>query len=402
MLSEQARSWMVRTVVGETAEKQLTAQPEKPTFISGRLTLLYLYVNMEDDWNEAAKEQERQLTDKVKNLTVTRTSNSASQPPAAPAQPPEPEDKEAPVLADISLINKLLHSKGLVTSAHDIEVQRKDPTSPLYSAKSFEELHLKPNLLKGLYNMGFNKPSKIQETALPLLLADPPENMIAQSQSGTGKTAAFVLAMLSRVNPSEPHPQVLCLSPTFDLAKQTGSVLEKMAHFSPEIKMAYALKEHKVAGRSSDHIIIGTAGTVLDWILKKRAFDPKKIKLFVLDEADVMIAQQGQQDQTVRIQKTLAPSCQMCLFSATYDDDVIKFADQLIKEPNKIALKRAEETLDNIKQFYVECSGEDGKFQALSNLYGCISIGQAMVFCNSRASAGDLAGKMSKKAIQWP
>lgn len=93
--------------------------------------------------------------------------------PAAPAQPPEPEDKEAPVLADISLINKLLHSKGLVTSAHDIEVQRKDPTSPLYSAKSFEELHLKPNLLKGLYNMGFNKPSKIQETALPLLLADP-------------------------------------------------------------------------------------------------------------------------------------------------------------------------------------------------------------------------------------
>ena len=73
--------------------------------------------------------------------------------------------------------------------------------------------------------------------------------MIAQSQSGTGKTAAFVLAMLSRVNPSEPHPQVLCLSPTFDLAKQTGSVLEKMAHFSPEIKMAYALKEHK--GRES-------------------------------------------------------------------------------------------------------------------------------------------------------
>ena len=95
--------------------------------------------------------------------------------PAPPAQPPEPDDKNASALAfaEISLINKLLHSKGLVNSIHDIEVQRKDPTSPLYSAKSFEELHLKPNLLKGLYSMGFNKPSKIQETTLPLLLADP-------------------------------------------------------------------------------------------------------------------------------------------------------------------------------------------------------------------------------------
>lgn len=93
--------------------------------------------------------------------------------PAPPAQPPEPDDKDASALAEISLINKLLHSKGLVNSINDIEVQRKDPTSPLYSAKSFEELHLKPNLLKGLYSMGFNKPSKIQETTLPLLLADP-------------------------------------------------------------------------------------------------------------------------------------------------------------------------------------------------------------------------------------
>lgn len=90
-----------------------------------------------------------------------------------PPQPPEPEDKEAAAPAEISLINKLLHSKGLVTNAHDIEVMRKDPTSPLYSAKSFEQLRLKPNLLKGLYGMGFNKPSKIQESALPLLLADP-------------------------------------------------------------------------------------------------------------------------------------------------------------------------------------------------------------------------------------
>ena len=89
-----------------------------------------------------------------------------------------------------------------------MEIQRKDPKSPLYSVKSFEALNLKPQLLKGVYGMGFNAPSKIQETALPTLLADPPQNMIAQSQSGTGKTAAFVLAMLSRVDVSKSHPQV--------------------------------------------------------------------------------------------------------------------------------------------------------------------------------------------------
>ena len=101
--------------------------------------------------------------------------------------------------AERSLLQKVIR-KSLVENKNDLEIQRKDPNCPLYSVKSFEELNLQPNLLKGVYAMGFNAPSKIQETALPTLLADPPQNMIAQSQSGTGKTAAFVLAMLSRVN----------------------------------------------------------------------------------------------------------------------------------------------------------------------------------------------------------
>lgn len=128
--------------------------------------------------------------------------------------------------AEASLLQKIIR-KGLVESKTDLEIQRKDPNSPLYSVKSFDALHLyvdviiscmttqsryfncrKPNLLKGVYEMGFNAPSKIQETALPTLLADPPQNLIAQSQSGTGKTAAFVLAMLSRVKPELRYPQV--------------------------------------------------------------------------------------------------------------------------------------------------------------------------------------------------
>lgn len=109
--------------------------------------------------------------------------------------------------ADASLLKKLLRSR-LEDYESTIEVERKNPESPLYSVKRFEDLNLRPELLKGLYAMGFTKPSKIQETALPALLNDPPQNLIAQSQSGTGKTAAFSLAMLSRVDLNQEFPQV--------------------------------------------------------------------------------------------------------------------------------------------------------------------------------------------------
>lgn len=153
--------------------------------------------------------------------------------------------------------------------------------------------------------MGFNAPSKIQETALPTLLADPPQNMIAQSQSGTGKTAAFVLAMLSRVDTSKDYPQVLCLSPTYELAIQTGEVAAKMAQFCPEIKIRFAVRGEEIGrnAKLSDHIIIGTPGKLMDWGIKFKVFDLKKIRVFVLDEADVMIATQGHQDQCIRIHK---------------------------------------------------------------------------------------------------
>ncbi|PNJ75274.1 DDX25 isoform 10, partial [Pongo abelii] len=128
----------------------------------------------------------------------------------------EDDEEDVVDLAANSLLNKLIR-QSLVESSHRVEVLQKDPSSPLYSVKTFEELRLKEELLKGIYAMGFNRPSKIQEMALPMMLAHPPQNLIAQSQSGTGKTAAFVLAMLSRVNALELFPQCLCLAPTYEL-----------------------------------------------------------------------------------------------------------------------------------------------------------------------------------------
>lgn len=287
-------------------------------------------------------------------------------------------------------------------NTNQVEVLQRDPNSPLYSVKSFEELRLKPQLLQGVYAMGFNRPSKIQENALPMMLAEPPQNLIAQSQSGTGKTAAFVLAMLSRVEPAEKYPQCLCLSPTYELALQTGKVIEQMGKFHPELKLAYAVRGNKLerGQKISEHIVIGTPGTVLDWCAKLKFIDPKKIKVFVLDEADVMIATQGHQDQSIRIQRMLPRNCQMLLFSATFEDSVWKFAQKVVPDPNIIKLKREEETLDTIKQYYVLCNNRDEKFQALCNLYGAITIAQAMIFCHTRKTASWLAAELSKEGHQ--
>uniref|UniRef100_A0A2K6ACG4 RNA helicase n=1 Tax=Mandrillus leucophaeus TaxID=9568 RepID=A0A2K6ACG4_MANLE len=297
-----------------------------------------------------------------------------------------------------SLLNKLIRS-NLVDNTNQVEVLQRDPNSPLYSVKSFEELRLKPQLLQGVYAMGFNRPSKIQENALPLMLAEPPQNLIAQSQSGTGKTAAFVLAMLSQVEPANKYPQCLCLSPTYELALQTGKVIEQMGKFYPELKLAYAVRGNKCE-YVNVQIVIGTPGTVLDWCSKLKFIDPKKIKVFVLDEADVMIATQGHQDQSIRIQRMLPRNCQMLLFSATFEDSVWKFAQKVVPDPNIIKLKREEETLDTIKQYYVLCSSRDEKFQALCNLYGAITIAQAMIFCHTRKTASWLAAELSKEGHQ--
>ncbi|PKU29251.1 atp-dependent rna helicase ddx19a [Limosa lapponica baueri] len=176
----------------------------------------------------------------------------------------------------------------------------------------------------------------------------------------------------------------LCLSPTYELALQTGKVIEQMGKFYPELKLAYAVRGNKLerGQKISEQIVIGTPGTVLDWCSKLKFIDPKKIKVFVLDEADVMIATQGHQDQSIRIQRMLPRDCQMLLFSATFEDSVWKFAQKVVPDPNIIKLKREEETLDTIKQYYVLCNNRDEKFQALCNIYGAITIAQAMIFCH--------------------
>ena len=153
--------------------------------------------------------------------------------------------------------------------------------------------------------MRFTKPSKIQERALPLLLANPPTNMIGQSQSGTGKTAAFVLNLLSRVDLSQTgFPQALVLAPSRELARQILGVIQVMGGFMPGLQVDAAIPTD-LANRKrflTAHIVVGTPGTVMD-LVKRRQMNPQNIRVLVLDEADNMLEQQGLGDQCYRVRR---------------------------------------------------------------------------------------------------
>ncbi|XP_069737917.1 ATP-dependent RNA helicase DDX25-like isoform X2 [Phaenicophaeus curvirostris] len=316
-----------------------------------------------------------------------------------PEEEEEEQRREHP--AESSLLNKLIRM-SLVESSQKVEILQQDPSSPLCSIKSFEQLPLKEELLQGIYMAGFNRPSKIQEQALPIMLAYPPQNLIAQSQSGTGKTAAFVLAMLSRVSAAEKYPQCLCLAPTYELALQTGNVVETIGKFCADIKVAYAVQGNRVPQGVAleEQIVIGTPGTMLDWCFKRGLVDVKKIKVFVLDEADIMINMQGLSCQSIRIQKALPKDCQMLLFSATFKEAVRAFAMRIVSNAIVIKLREDELTLSNIRQYFFICESQEEKYRALCNIYGCVTIGQAVVFCQTRRSASWLAAEMSQDGHQ--
>lgn len=150
--------------------------------------------------------------------------------------------------------------------------------------------------------MNFKKPSKIQEKALPILLQDPPRNMIAQSQSGTGKTAAFVIAILSRLNYSMPQvPQALILAPSRELARQLESVVKLIGSFMDKLTIQAAIPGAvERNSRIRAMVAVGTPGTVLD-LIRRRQLNVENLRLLCLDEADNMLDMQGLGDQCLRV-----------------------------------------------------------------------------------------------------
>lgn len=228
--------------------------------------------------------------------------------------------------------------------------------------------------------MNFRKPSKIQEKALPLLLLDPPGNLIAQSQSGTGKTAAFSLNILSRVDLSNPSPQALVLAPSRELARQILGVITHMGQFMEGLKTMAVIPDSTRRNQKFEaQVLVGTPGTAMDMI-KRRLIDPKNISILVLDEADNMLDQSGLGEQCTRVKGLLARGIQTVLFSATFPTHVINYAQKFATNANVLTLAHDELTIEGIKQLCIDCDSEAAKYDVLLKFYGLMSQASSIIF----------------------
>ncbi|KAL7492954.1 hypothetical protein ACHAWT_002090 [Skeletonema menzelii] len=277
-------------------------------------------------------------------------------------------------------------------STDRLRVIQSDQSSHLSSAKTFQDLNLPEHLIKAIFEMGFERPSAIQEEALPRILANPPRNLIGQAQSGSGKTAAFVLGMLYRINIDTPATcQALCVTPTRELAVQifNNAVSPMAAHMSGlKVRLALSGETIERGAKLDSHMVIGTPGKVVDW-LKRRIIDARTIKVFVLDEADNMVAESGHRANSLLIKKVMPKKCQSLLFSATFPDEVISFAEKMIHNPDKILIESDEYlVLDIIKQIWVDCQQYDGgKLQFLEDIYSLLAVGKSIIFVGTKRDA---------------
>ncbi|KAJ5925529.1 hypothetical protein N7454_008168 [Penicillium verhagenii] len=274
-----------------------------------------------------------------------------------------------------------------------------DPNNPLFSVKTFNDLGLDDRILKGLSSMNFRQPSKVQERALPLLMSNPPKNLVGQSQSGTGKTAAFVLNILSRLEldteVAQTTPQALILAPTRELARQIVGVIQVMGQFLDGMIIGTAVPADSATRAESmtASVVVGTPGTVQDMI-KKRRLNPSQLKVLVLDEADNMLDLQGMGDQCIRVKAMLPKTIQVVLFSATFPAHVYRYATKFAPAANEITLKHDELTVDGIKQLYMDCSNEEEKYSNLVQLYGLLTVGSSIIFVRTRRSAEEIEKRM--------
>ncbi|KAF4121075.1 ATP-dependent RNA helicase DDX19/DBP5 [Geosmithia morbida] len=313
---------------------------------------------------------------------------------AAPAAAPAPADDQQ---TDGAV--EQLGGSGLQEPDYEVEVSlsalQDNAATPFYSASSWQDLGLSEAILKGLMALNFLKPSKVQGRSLPLMLSDPPRNMMAQSQSGTGKTAAFVTAILSRVDFSKPdQPQALVLAPSRELARQIEGVVRAIGRFIPELKIAPAVPGALAQGEPvKASVIVGTPGRVMD-ITRRKQLDVSQLKVLVLDEADNMLDQQGLGDQCMRTKVLLPKDIQVLLFSATFPDKVNNYAVKFAPNAHSLKLQRSELTVKGISQMFIDCPNDNTKYDILCRLYGLMTIGQSVIFVRTRDSATKIQERM--------
>ena len=272
----------------------------------------------------------------------------------------------------------------------------------LYQINSWDDIEMDPFILRGIYSYGFENPSPIQKKAIkPIILG---KDIIAQAQSGTGKTAAFSVGALACINTKENNTQVLVLSPTRELTVQTANVMTSLGSMMKGLKVqtlfggsSYKENDENVEGsfkKQNPHIICGCPGRVFD-MMRREKITSKKIKLVILDEADEMLSS-GFKEQIYNIFQFFNSNIQVALFSATLPTNIFTIVNKIMRDPVKIYVKAEMLTLEGIKQFYVGVEDDKQKYAVLKDLFKFISVSQCIIYCNSVKRVADLYEAMKE------
>ena len=274
------------------------------------------------------------------------------------------------------------------------------PTPPTSHAREFEAWEdiqdLNPLLMRGIYGYGFEKPSPIQQKSILSIMDG--RDVIAQAQSGSGKTGAFATGVLSRMRLDNKHPQALIIAPTRELAKQIHDVVKdlatQMTGLNVQLLIGGTSTEDDVADLKANgpQVLIGCPGRVHD-ILRRQPAIGRGMHMLVLDEADEMLSA-GFNEQIYNIFQQLNPNVQVCLFSATMPSELHSLSDKFMRDPVRILVKSEMLTLEGISQFHVALETDHDKYATLKDLFTRISVSQCIIYCNSIRRVSDLAEAM--------
>jgi len=252
-------------------------------------------------------------------------------------------------------------------------------------AKKWDDLDLSSDLLRSIYSMGFESMSEIQQKAIYPIMQG--KDVIAQAQSGTGKTGSFTISALTKINVTQNAPQAIIIAPTHELVSQIHSVATSLSNFIEGIRIRTLLGGTNVQEEVQDlrenppHLVIGCTGRIHDMI-RRRALQTSSIKLCVLDEADEMLSN-GFRDQIYYIFQQLPSDVQIALFSATMPDAMHRISERFMRDPVRIIMKPEELNLDGIKQYFVALHDDREKYVCLRDLFERMTLTQTMIYANN-------------------
>lgn len=273
----------------------------------------------------------------------------------------------------------------------NIEVSENHPI------EEWDDLDMDPLILRGIYAYGFENPSPIQKKGIKPMLNK--RDVIAQAQSGTGKTGCFTVGTLARIDTTQSGVQAMILSPTRELSMQTKNVIDGLGRFlegyKSQLLVGGTSTDATIKGLQEDklHVVVGCPGRVYD-MLRRKKLNPNTLRLIVLDEADEMLSS-GFKEQIYNIFQFMPSDIQVGLFSATLPHDLLSLTEKFMRNPVKVLVKAEQLTLEGITQFYVALDSDEHKYDTLKDIFSSLSMAQCIIYCNSVRRVQDLYEAMT-------